>query len=92
MVFEYRPAALETLQAAVLAAHEAGAPRVLLELDRLEALDAEAVRGLITLLRRTREIGGELGLIVSKPDLLRTLSVTALDRLFAIYETREVAA
>lgn len=80
--FHYDPEVLEELEAASLAAIDAGAGRIVFDLDRLERLDTEGVRGLITLLRRTRERGGELALRVSRPDILRSLKVTALDRVF----------
>lgn len=89
--FEYRPDALRQLQVAMLSALEAGAGCVVLDLDSLPALDAEATRGLITLLRRSREIGGELALSVSRPQLRTELATMALDRLFHIV-TPEVAA
>ncbi len=84
--FDYDPAALEQLQAASLAALDAGAPMVVFNLDSLERLDVEGVRGLISLLRRTRERGGELALRASRPDILRSLKVTALDRIFPLVE------
>jgi anti-anti-sigma regulatory factor len=80
--FDYRPDALERITRETLAAFEAGAPRVVLDLDVLNRLDTDSVRGLITLLRRSREVGGEVALKVTRPELLRSLSVMALDRLF----------
>ncbi len=91
LLFEYRPDRLPAVQAAVMSAFEAGAPRVVLNLDPLERLDSEGVRGLILLLRRSREIGGELALQVTRPDIIRSLQVMALDRLFPLVKT-EVAA
>jgi anti-sigma B factor antagonist len=82
VVLEYVPTALVSLEAAMIAALESGAARVVLDLDGLATLDTDGVRGLIKLLRRARAIGGELALQSSKPDVLRTLNVTALDRLF----------
>ncbi len=82
IVFEYRPAAFEALQAAILTAFETGVSRIVLDLDELPRLDTEGVRGLITLLRRSREVGGEVALHVTRPELLRTLNTLALDRLF----------
>lgn len=82
ITFEYRSDAFPALQAAVLSAFEAGAPRVILDLDGLERLDTEAVRGLITLLRRSREIGGELAISTTRAEINRSLAVMALDRIF----------
>jgi anti-anti-sigma regulatory factor len=89
--FEYRPQALPQLQAAVLAALEAGAERVVLDLDSLSALDDEATRGLITLLRRSRDIGGEIALSVNRPELRTELLSMALDRLFPLVQTEAAA-
>jgi anti-sigma B factor antagonist len=90
VVIEYRPTAYPAVEAAVLTALEEGAARVILDLDCLPALDTAGVRGLITLLRRSRAIGGELALSANKPDIRRTLKVMALDRLFPMIE-REAA-
>lgn len=86
VVIEYRPSAYAPLEAAMMAAIEGGATRVILDLDTLDTLDTEGVRGLINLLRRSRTVGGELALHSSKPDVQRTLRVTALDRIFPMVE------
>jgi anti-anti-sigma factor len=83
-VVDYRPESVESVESEVLTAINEGAPRVILTLDHLDRLDTQAVRGLITLLRRARDAGGELALQVSRPELLRSLRVTALDRLFPL--------
>jgi anti-anti-sigma factor len=85
VVLEYRPEALSELEAAVLAAFEDGG-QVVLNLDAVEALDTDGVRGLIQLLRRSRAVGGELALRTTKAVVRRTLAVTALDRLFPMVE------
>lgn len=86
VVIEYRPSAYLALEATVLEALEGGTVRVVLDLDSLGALDTEGVRGLITLLRRARAIGGELALSSKRAEILRTLKVMALDRLFPMVE------
>ncbi len=88
VVIEYRLAAHPAIEAATLAAFEGGATRVILDLDALDSLDHESVRGLISLLRRARAAGGELGLRATRPDVMRTLSVTGLDRIFTIVEVQ----
>ena len=90
VVIEYRLAAYPAIEAAVLAAFEGGATRVVLDLNALETLDHESVRGLISLLRRARAGGGELALRSSRADVARTLSVTGLDRIFPIDEAQPV--
>ena len=81
-VIIYRPEEVTAIEAAALEAFSSGAKRVVLDLDSVVVLDAMAVRGLIALLRRAREHGGDIALCASRPDVLRTLSVTALDRIF----------
>jgi len=87
VTFQYAPQSLAQLEAAALAAFEAGAPRVVLDLDSLKSLDSQATRGLILLLRRSREVGGEIVLRVGKPEIRRSLQVMALDRLFPLIST-----
>lgn len=77
-------AAFDALQSSVLAALEAGEKTVSVDLDGIAALDSAAMRHLITLLRRTRERGGEIGLITGRADILRSLQVTALDKIFHV--------
>jgi anti-sigma B factor antagonist len=86
IVIEYRPSAYPVVEAAVLTALEDGESRVVLDLDSLDALDTEGVRGLISLLRRARSVGRDLALSSTKSDVRRTLQVTALDRLFPMVE------
>ncbi len=78
----YRPEALTDLQAALLGAFESGAEQVVLDLDQIAQLDAAGVRGLITLLRQAREVGGVVALHTSRSDIARLLGVMALDRIF----------
>ncbi|MBV8530562.1 MAG: STAS domain-containing protein [Candidatus Eremiobacteraeota bacterium] len=84
VVIEYRPQLHQPIEAAVVAAVQNGAGRVVLDLDALDTLDTEGVRGLIEILRQARSIGGELALRATRPDVLRTLSVTALDKIFPL--------
>jgi anti-anti-sigma factor len=84
LVIEYSPAALPALQAAVMGAIDAGATNVVLDLDSISDLDNAGVRGLISLLRRSRDRGRELALRSTKPSVRKTLHETALDRIFAV--------
>lgn len=86
IVIEYRPDAYPMVEAALSAALAEGDARIVLDLDTLNVLDTDGVRGLITLLRRARAAGRDLALSATKPAILRTLQVTALDRLFVMVE------
>lgn len=86
IVIDYRPDALELVEAALATALAESGSRIVLDLDSLHTLDTDGVRGLITLLRRARGAGRDLALSATKPEVLRTLQVTALDRLFTMVE------
>jgi anti-anti-sigma regulatory factor len=73
---------------AALRAALAGREALTLDIDALPALDAPAIACLVTLLRDARNLGVTLRLAVSRLDLLETLRVTGLDKVF----TRESAA
>jgi anti-anti-sigma factor len=93
VVLDYHTADLAATEKSVQDALDLGADRVILNLDLLSTLDADGVRGLIEILRSTRTAGsGEIALQSSKADVLRTLSVTALDRLFPVLKTEGEAA
>ncbi len=91
VTLEFRPED-PGLPKAVLGHVAAGASEVVLELDHLDTLDVPALRVLIALLRRTREAGGTLALQTAKPQIRRTLAVTALDRLFNVRSSAVAAA
>lgn len=86
IVIEYRPDAFPVVEAGLSAALAEGESSIVLDLDSLNALDTEGVRGLIRLLRRARASGRDLALSATKPAILRTLQVTALDRLFGMVQ------
>lgn len=85
--FAFAPGQVDRLEASVLEAFGAGTDRVVLDLDGLASLDSDGVRDLITLLRRARERGGDIALRATHATILRTLHVTALDRLFTMAVT-----
>jgi len=81
---EYRPQAYCETEAALLGKLREGAGHAVLDLDGIATLDTNALRGLISLLRRVRSAGGEIVLRSGRTDVRRTLSVTGLDRVFAV--------
>jgi anti-anti-sigma factor len=81
---DYVPGNYPAIEAAVDAKLLRGAEQVVVDLDTLVVLDTEALRGLISLLRRARLKGAQIALRSSRDEILRTLSVTGLDRVFAL--------
>jgi anti-anti-sigma factor len=61
-----------------------GAEQVVIDLDTLVVLDTDALRDLIALLRRARLKGAQIALRSSREEIRRTLSITGLDRVFAV--------
>ena len=57
---------------------------VIVSLDSLDSIALEDVRRLVKLLRRSRDLGGELALRAGKPEVRRVLAITALDRVFTM--------
>ena len=76
-----------SLRTAVDAALAAHAPALTIGVDSVASLDAAVLGGLIAGLRRLRDIGSTVRLHATRPDLLRTLEVTGLDRVFDVSAT-----
>ena len=78
------PEALSTLRAGIASALEDGAKAVIVDIDGVGTLDSPAIGGLILALRAARERSAVLSLRVSRKNLLETLRITALYRVFPI--------
>ncbi len=88
VTIEYQPKSLPELEAAILDALREGAERVVLDLDSVPSLDSAMLRELITLLRLARSRGADLALRSTRTAVHRTLSVTALDRVFPVLQPK----
>jgi anti-sigma B factor antagonist len=70
---------------------EAGARKVIVDLSRVEFLDSTGLGVLVGALKRLRAAGGTLALVCGHERLLKIFRITALDRVFALYDTVEAA-
>ena len=70
---------------------EHGARHVVVDLARVEFLDSTGLGVLVGTLKRLRAINGTLGLVCAHERLLKIFRITALDRVFALYDTVELA-
>lgn len=68
------------------------ARHVTIDLTHTTFLDSMALGVLLGAKKRVEATGGNLGLVVSNPDLLRIFEITMLDRVFEIRPTRSQAA
>jgi anti-sigma B factor antagonist len=65
---------------------------IIVDLQRVQFIDSAGLGILVGGLKRARSSGGDLELICTSPDLLRTLKMTGLDKIFTIHDHRETAA
>ncbi len=70
---------------------DAGATRIVVDLTSATFIDSTTLGVLLGALKRFRPTGGELALVCSDPNIRRVFEITLLDRVFAIFKTRESA-
>ena len=70
---------------------DAGAQRVIVNLQAVDYLDSTALGVLIGGLKRLRERNGSLDLICPNPRIKRIFEITGLDKIFDMYATEEEA-
>jgi|SRR5271166_672562 len=75
------PGLRERLQALVAA----GNATIVVNLLEVSFLDSTALGVLVGVLKRCREAGGDLRLVVSEPRILKVFEITGLTDVFAIY-------
>lgn len=64
-----------------------GAGSVVVDLSRVDFLDSTGLGVLVGALKRLRLAGGELALVCASEKLLKIFRITALDRVFRLYDT-----
>jgi anti-sigma B factor antagonist len=65
-----------------------GASSVILDLSAATFLDSTALGVLVGVLNRCKELGGQVHLVVTEPQILRVLSITGLSQEFVIHGSR----
>ncbi len=66
---------------------EAGASRIVVNLGDVGFIDSSGLGVLVQGLKRLREAGGDLALVVSDGPTLKVLAITGLDKVFAIHSS-----
>lgn len=64
---------------------------VIVDLSDVTFLDSTALGVLVSGLKRLRSEGGDLRLVVNRPNLLKVFEITGLTDLFSMHETLESA-
>jgi anti-anti-sigma factor len=78
------PESLQALRIAVVRAVEDGAKSVAIDIDEVGLLDSRLIAALISILREAREHGASVLLGATRKNILDTLRITALDKVFTI--------
>jgi len=61
--------------------------QVIVDLSSVEAVEAGALGVLVCEMRRAREVGGDVRVVVTHPQVRHLLRVSSLDTVFAVYES-----
>jgi anti-sigma B factor antagonist len=70
---------------------DAGAGKVVVDLDGVDFLDSTGLGVLVGALKRLRAAGGTFGLVCAKEPLLKIFRITALDQVFPLFDSVEKA-
>jgi anti-sigma B factor antagonist len=70
---------------------DGGATGVVVDLSGVTFIDSTALGVLIGGVRRLHDVGGRMALVVATRPVERLLTITGLDRVFSIHDTREAA-
>ena len=70
---------------------ESGAKVVVVDLSGVTFVDSMTLGVLLGAVKRLRQRGGELRIIVDDPHVRRVFEITLLDRVFDLYAERELA-
>ena len=69
----------------------ASQPRLVIDMSAVPFVDSAGLGALIGGIRRARELGGDVVVVVNRPGLVRTLKTTGFDRIVAMTETLDAA-
>ena len=65
--------------------------RLVIDMSAVPFVDSAGLGALIGGIRRARELGGDVVVVVNRPGLVRTLRTTGFDRIVAMTETLDAA-
>jgi anti-sigma B factor antagonist len=85
------PRMRELFTRAVDAVGSAGTPRLVLDLSALEFLDSTALGTMIGALRRVREAGGDMAVVLPETTARRIFEVTGLDTVLDVRPSLQAA-
>lgn len=69
----------------------ATSPKIVLDLSNVTFLDSSGLGVIIKGLKRTSELGGSLVLVITNPTILKVFTITGLDKVLTIVDSRDAA-
>ncbi|MEO8106820.1 MAG: STAS domain-containing protein [Actinomycetes bacterium] len=81
----------ESLRGALQRAQALGNPHTVVDLSNVPFVDSTGIGVLVGALKRTKEAGGSLHLVVVSPGIHKVLAITRLDQVFILHESRDEA-
>jgi anti-sigma B factor antagonist len=75
----------------LVGAIEGGALNIVVDLSRATFIDSMTLGVLLGAVKRLRPRGGRLRIVCTDPNIRKIFEITLLDRVFALYRTREAA-
>lgn len=69
----------------------AASPRVVVDLSGVTFLDSSGLGVLIKALKRVKDTGGSLVLVITEPRILKVFTITGLDKVLTIVSTVDAA-
>jgi len=79
------------LRSAISEAIDGGSESLVIDLSEVTFIDSMTLGVLLSALKQLRPSGGSVSIVCSDPHIRRIFEITLLDRVFALYETREEA-
>lgn len=80
-----------TLRERLMELVEGGVRYVVVDFQRVDFLDSSGLGVLVGALKRLKMAGGDMSVVCDSEKLLKIFRITALDRVFTLYESVEAA-
>ena len=80
-----------SLRDRLLGSIDGGAKTIVVDLTGVTFIDSTMLGVLVQARKRVEESGGRIAIVCHDPNVLRVLSITALDRLFDVYPSADEA-
>lgn len=65
--------------------------RIIVDMSAVDYIDSTGLGSLVGGLKRVSEHGGSMKIVCDNPQIVKVFEITGLDKVFAIFKTREAA-